>query len=133
LASVLPDFQAQRVKTDNNRVASYSPARESGNLGAMQRPLIHIRTVLAEIELPDGEGRPKAFSLRYYKTDGTPGSKAAVQKAGRSGGSTGGSGKFHYRVKEKGVLLLVDCQTKQSFALRISLLTHYNDRRILHG
>ncbi|MGI4835113.1 MAG: hypothetical protein ACRYFK_16795 [Janthinobacterium lividum] len=98
----------------------------------MQRDSIHIRTVLADIELPDGNGLPRAFSLGYYKTSGVPGSKAAVHKAGRFGGSTGGS-KFRYRMKEKGTLILVNCATNQHFTLLICLLHTYNGRRILHG
>lgn len=99
----------------------------------MQRTSIHLRTVLAEIDLPDGEGRPRAFSLGYYKTSGVPGSKAAVRKGGQAGGSAGGSGKFRYQVKEKGTLQLVDCATGQPFAVKICLLTHYNGRAIQHG
>ena len=99
----------------------------------MQRPQIHISTVLAELDLPDGNGLPRAFSLGYYKVNGTKGSKPAVRKGGQAGGAAGGSGKFRYQVKEKGTLQLVDCATGQAFALKIDLLTHYNDRRILHG
>ena len=105
----------------------------------MQRSQIHIRTVLAEIELPDGNGQPLAFSIGYYKTSGTAGSKAAVKKgglAGVGGGSTAGpAGRsaFRYQVKEKGTLQLVDCATGKAFALKIILLTHFNGRRILHG
>ena len=105
----------------------------------MQRPQIHIRTVLAEIELPDGSGQPRAFSLGYYKTNGTKGSKPAVKKgglAGVGGGGTAGpegNSAFRYKVKEKGVLLLVDCATGLPFALKINLLCHYNGRDIKHG
>ena len=106
----------------------------------MQRPQIHIRTVLAEIELPDGSGQPRAFSVGYYKTNGTKGSKPAVKKgglAGVGGGSTAGpegrSSAFRYKVKEKGVLMLVDCATGLPFALKINLLCHYNGRDIKHG
>ena len=105
----------------------------------MQRTHIHIRTVLAEIELPDGSGQPRAFSIGYYKTNGTKGSKPAVKKgglAGVGGGSTagpGGSSTFRYQVKEKGTLQLVDCATGQAFALKIILLCHYNGRDIKHG
>lgn len=100
----------------------------------MQRSHIHIRTVLAEIELPDDTGRPRAFSLGYYKTDGTKGGKPAVRKGGQAGGSAGGgSSKFRYQVKEKGTLQLVDCATGQPFAVKINLLAHYNGRDILHG
>jgi hypothetical protein len=105
----------------------------------MQRTLIHIRTVLAELELPDGNGQPKAFSIGYYKTDGTKGSKPAVKKGGLSGvggGSTAGPegrSAFRYKVKEKGTLQLVDCATGKPFALKIILLTDYNGRRILHA
>lgn len=105
----------------------------------MQRTLIHIRTVLAELELPDGNGQPRAFSLGYYKTNGTKGSKPAVKKgglAGVGGGSTAGpagGSAFRYKLKEKGVLMLVDCATGLPFALKISLLCHYNGRDIQHG
>ena len=105
----------------------------------MQRTHIHIRTVLTDIELPGGDGQPRAFSLGYYKTDGTKGSKATVKKGGLSGvgglstaGPTGRSA-FRYKVKEKGTLQLVDCRNNQPFALKIILLTEYNGRRILHG
>lgn len=97
----------------------------------MQR--IHIRTVLADIELPDGQGHPRTFSLDYYKTDGTRGRKPAVHKGGQAGGSAGGSGKFRYQVKEKGTLHLVDCKNGQPFALKINLLACYNGQPILHG
>jgi hypothetical protein len=100
----------------------------------MQRSQIHIRTVLAEIELPDGQGQPRAFSLGYYKVDGTKGSKAAVRKGGLAGGhSPAGNSAFRYKVREKGTLQLVDCATGQPFALKIILLTEYNGVRILHG
>ncbi len=105
----------------------------------MQRTQIHIRTVLAELELPDGNGQPLAFSIGYYKTNGTKGSKPAVKKGGLAGvgvGSTAGpagNSAFRYKVKEKGTLQLVDCATDQAFALKIILLTEYNGRRILHG
>ncbi len=100
----------------------------------MQRSQIHIRTVLAEIELPDGNDQPRAFSIGYFKTNGTKGSKATVRKGGLAGGhSPSGTSAFRYKVKEKGTLQLVDCATGQPFALKICLLTHYNDRQILHG
>ncbi|MDO7885372.1 hypothetical protein [Hymenobacter cheonanensis] len=104
----------------------------------MQRTHIHIKTVLAEIELPDGNGQPLAFSLGYYKTNGTKGSKAAVRKGGHSGGSTPGGGAegrsaFRYKLKEKGTVQLVDCATGRPFALKIILLCHYNGRDIKHG
>jgi len=97
---------------------------------------IHIRTVLAEIELPDAQGQPRAFSLGYYKTDGTRGSKPAVRKGGQAGGSTGpaaGSSGFRYNLKATGTVQLVDCKTGTPFALKIILLTHYNGQPILHG
>ena len=101
----------------------------------MQR--IHIRTVLAEIDQHEENGQGRAFSLQYYKTDGTPGSKEAVRKGGLSGvgsGPTAGSTRpFGYKVKEKGTLQLVDCRNNQPFGLKIILLTHYNGQRILHG
>lgn len=105
----------------------------------MQRPQIHIRTVLAEIELPDGSGQPRAFSIGYYKTNGTKGSKPAVKKGGLASGiggaasAEGRSSAFRYKVKEKGVLMLVDCATGLPFALKINLLCHYNGRDIKHG
>jgi hypothetical protein len=99
----------------------------------MHRDSIHIRTVLADIEQPDGQGNLRAFSLGYYKTSGVPGSKPAVRKGGYAGGSTGGSGKFRYKVKEQGTLQLVNCANNQAFAVKIALLTTYNGRRILHG
>jgi len=105
----------------------------------MQRTLIHIRTVLAEIELPDGNGQPLAFSIGYYKTNAQKGSKPAVKKGGLAGvgglSTAGPEGRsaFRYKVKEKGTLQLVDCATGQPFALKINLLTEYNGRRILHG
>jgi hypothetical protein len=98
---------------------------------------IHIRTVLAEIDQHEAAGPGRAFSLQYYKTDGTPGRKAALRKGGLSGvgsGPTAGSTRpFGYQVKEKGVLMLVDCATGNPLALKINLLTHYNGQRILHG
>ena len=103
----------------------------------MQRPHIHIRTVLAEIELPDGSGQPRAFSIGYYKTNGTKGSKPAVKKGGLAGGggtaSGSGTSPFRYKVKEKGVVLLVDCANGLPFALKISLICHYNGRDVKHG
>ncbi len=105
----------------------------------MQRTLIHIRTVLAEMELPDGAGQPRAFSLGYFKTNGTKGSKPAVKKGGLSGvgglGTAGPAGRsaFRYKLKEKGTVQLVDCATGQPFALKIILLSHFNGRDILHG
>jgi len=91
------------------------------------------------MELPDGNGHPKAFSLDYYKTSGIKGSKPAVKKgglAGVGGGSTAGPegrSAFRYRVKEKGTVQLVDCATGQPFALKIILLCGYNGRDIKHG
>jgi len=105
----------------------------------MQRTHIHIRTVLADIELPGGDGQPRAFSIGYCKTNGQRGSKPAVKKGGLSGvgglSTAGPEGRsaFRYKVKEKGTLQLVDCETGQPFALKIILLTEYNGRRILHG
>jgi len=93
---------------------------------------IHIRTVLAELELPGPDGRPRACSLGYYKTDGTPGTKAAVRKGGQAGGQVG-SGKFRYNVKATGTLQLVDCRRDRPFSLKISLLTRFNGARILHA
>lgn len=104
----------------------------------MQRPQIHIRTVLAEIELPDGNGHPRAFSIDYYKTNGTKGSKPAVRKGGLAGvggistGGPEGRSSFRYKVKEKGTLQLVD-EHGQAFALKIILLCGYNGRDIKHG
>jgi hypothetical protein len=49
----------------------------------MQR--IHLRTVLAEIDQHEENGQGRAFSLEYYKTDGSKGSKPAVRKGGLSG------------------------------------------------
>ncbi|MGI4871222.1 MAG: hypothetical protein ACRYFX_08600 [Janthinobacterium lividum] len=97
----------------------------------MQR--IHIRTVLAEIDLPGPQGQARAFSLAYFKTNGSKGQKATVRKGGLSGGAAGGSGKFGYKVKEKGTLQLINCQNEQAFAVKICLLTHYNGQRIQHG
>ncbi len=99
----------------------------------MQR--IHIRTVLAEIELPGPTGQPVTFSLDYYKTDGTKGRKAAVRKGGLAGGAVPGpaTGGFRYNVQATGTLQLVNCQNEQPFALKIDLLTHYNGTPILHG
>jgi hypothetical protein len=105
----------------------------------MQRTHIHIRTVLAELELPDGNGQPRAFSIGYYTVNGRKGSKPAVKKGGLSGvggvSQAGAEGRsaFRYKVKEKGTLQLVDCATSQPFALKIILLTEYNGRRILHA
>ncbi|MDO7851556.1 hypothetical protein [Hymenobacter convexus] len=97
---------------------------------------IHIRTVLAEIDQHEASGQGRAFSIGYYKTSGTKGSKAAVRKGGLSGvgpAASATSGGFRYKVKEKGTLQLVDCATSKSFALKICLLTHFNGQRILHG
>lgn len=89
---------------------------------------IHIRAVLAEMELPGPDGRPRACSLGYYKTDGTPGTKAAVRKGGQVE-----TGKFRYHVKATGTLQLVDCRNDGPFSLKIALLTRFNGARILHG
>jgi hypothetical protein len=100
----------------------------------MQR--IHLRTVLAEIDQHEESGQGRAFSLEYFKTDGTRGSKPAVRKGGLSGVgplASATSGGFRYKVKEKGTLQLVDCATNKSFALKICLLTHFNGQRILHA
>ena len=100
----------------------------------MQR--IHLRTVLAEIDQHEENGQGRAFSLQYFKTDGTRGSKPAARKGGLSGvgpGASPASGGFRYKVKEKGTLQLVDCENNQSFALKICLLTHFNGQRIQHG
>lgn len=100
----------------------------------MQR--IHIRSVLAEIDQYEQDGQGRAFSLQYYKTNGTAGSKPALRKGGLSGagsGPTAGSGGFRYKVKEKGTLQLVDCRTNKPLALKIILLTHFNGQRILHA
>lgn len=99
----------------------------------MQR--IHLRTVLAEIDQYEHEGQGRAFSLDYYKTDGTKGNKPAVRKGGAAGpapaaGAT--SGGFRYKVKEKGTLQLLNCGDNQAFAVKICLLTHYNGQRIQH-
>ena len=105
----------------------------------MQRPHIHISTVLAELDLPDGNGQPRAFSIGYYKTDGSKGSKPAVKKGGLAGvgghSTAGPEGRsaFRYKLKEKGTVQLVDCATGRSFALKIILLCHYNGRDIKHG
>lgn len=88
--------------------------------------------MLAEIELPDGNYQPRTFSLTYYRTDGTKGSKAAVRKGGLAGAGPEGSSAFRYKAKEKGSLQLLDCTTNQYFQLKISLLTEYNGLRILH-
>ncbi|MBO2007551.1 hypothetical protein [Hymenobacter negativus] len=100
----------------------------------MQR--IHLRTVLAEIDQHEENGQGRAFSLQYFKTDGTRGRKPAARKGGLSGvgpAASPTSGGFRYKVKEKGTLQLVDCETSQSFALKICLLTHFNGQRILHA
>jgi hypothetical protein len=100
----------------------------------MQR--IHLRTVLAEIDQHEQDGQGRAFSLQYYKTDGSKGTKPAVRKSGLSGIGpmpSATSGGFRYKVKEKGTLQLVDCSTNKSFALKFCLLTHFNGQRILHG
>ena len=100
----------------------------------MQR--IHIRTVLAEIDQHEENGQGRAFSLQYYKVDGTKGGKPAVRKGGLSGvgpAESPTSGGFRYKVKEKGTLQLVDCANGQSFGLKIILLTHFNGQRILHA
>jgi hypothetical protein len=126
-------------KTRNNLFSSYAWVSKSGNLSSMQRTHIHIRTVLAEIELPGGDGQPRAFSIGYYKTNGKKGSKPAVKKGGLAGvggvSTAGPEGRsaFRYKIKEKGTLQLVDCATGQPFALKIILLTHYNGRLIKHG
>jgi hypothetical protein len=96
---------------------------------------IHLATVLAEIDLQEVSGPGRTFSLKYFKTDGTVGSKATLRKGGASGAGTGptaGSGGFRYKVKEKGTLQLLDVKTNKPLALKICLLTHYNERRILH-
>ena len=93
---------------------------------------IHIRTVLAEMELPGNDGLPRAFGVRYYKTDGTQGEKVLARKGGQAGGSTGSS-KFRYHVKATGTLQLVDCRNDRPFSLKIILLTHFNGVRILHA
>ncbi|KAA9327160.1 hypothetical protein F0P96_18155 [Hymenobacter busanensis] len=96
--------------------------------------LIKRATVLAEIDQYERDGRLHVFSLGYYKTDGTKGSKARVRKGGHvvPGGVRAGASKFGYQVKHKGVLQLVNDTTGQPFAVKIKLLTHYNGIRILH-
>lgn len=97
---------------------------------------IQMATVLAEIDLSEVESVGRTFSLQYYKTDGTKGSKATLRKGGNSGAGTGpaaGGGGFRYKVKEKGTLQLMDVQTGRPLALKISLLTHYNGVLIRHA
>ena len=97
---------------------------------------IHISSVLAEIDLSEVDGPGRTFSLQYYKTDGSKGSKATLRKGGSSGGGSGpaaGSGGFRYKVKEKGTLQLINVKNGTPLALKIILLTHYNGVLIRHA
>ena|SRR4028118_2021061 len=96
---------------------------------------IHLRSVLAEIDTPDRHGNGREFSIQYAKEDGELGFKQRVRKAGSLGGAatyTSG-GRFRYNVKQKGVLVVVDCLTQQTRALKIARLMEYNGVRIQHG
>lgn len=95
---------------------------------------IHLRSVLAEIDQPDKQGQAREFSLKYAKANGEEGFKAKVRKAGSLGGmATHSEGRFRYNVKQKGVLVIVDCATNETRSIKIARLIEYNGVRIQHG
>jgi hypothetical protein len=94
---------------------------------------IRKAAVLAEIDQPDWHGQPREFSIQYAKADGELGFKARARKAGALGGAaTHTGGRFGYNVKQKGVLMIVDCATGQTRSLKIARLISYNGIRIQH-
>ena len=93
-----------------------------------------MQAVLALInEYADG-GELRTFSLKYIKTDGKPGLKRSVRKAGGIYKKAEAAEKstVGYSLKENNVLLLHNMETDQTFSLKIHLLTHYNGIRIQH-
>lgn len=89
---------------------------------------------LAEIDQYERDGQPHIFSLAYRKVDGSRGEKQRCRKGGAGGGvaTGGGGGRFGYKIKEKGVLQLLDCNNNRPFAVKIDLLISYNGVRIQH-
>lgn len=97
--------------------------------------LIKMQSVLAEINEYVGDEDVKWFSIKYRKTDGTVGYKSRVRKAGQSKrpeGKAAGQSKSMYHLKEKGVLHLQEPNAKSPFAVKISLITHFNEQRVWH-
>lgn len=103
----------------------------------MKEMTIQRRTVFAEIhqdvDMLQG-GKPPVFSIRYVKKDGTLGAKARCRKTTRR---QAGSAGYRGNVKLNHVLLLenlddVGPRGAQCFEVCIDLITHYNDRRVIH-
>jgi hypothetical protein len=94
---------------------------------------IKIQVVLAEIN----QNIHPSFSIRYVKKDGTLGEKKNVRKSGKTSAQAAAvcedaKSDFRYNVKQKGIILLYDMETEQSFSLKIALLTHFNGKQIQH-
>ncbi|GAB2954815.1 hypothetical protein GCM10027048_20450 [Hymenobacter coalescens] len=92
--------------------------------------------MLAEIDQPTPLGlKFRTFSLRYWKTDGSRGSKAACYKGGKYAhlGATKSAGGFRYNHKLNGTLQLVNDENGQPFAVKIALITRYNGLVVIHS
>ncbi|RDC63277.1 hypothetical protein [Adhaeribacter pallidiroseus] len=104
----------------------------------MSETRIRMAQVLAEIDQYEIGGRLHTFSLNYIKTNGQKGFKERVRKSGNysnhptEGTKKESGNKFRINIKNNGLFMLVDNRTGQPFALKISLLTHYNGQRIRH-
>jgi len=104
----------------------------------MAEDRIKMAHVLADIDQYEKNGQLHVFGLHYVKINGQKGLKAKCRKSGNKivtlGTAIGAMVTTGYktRVKENGLLLLVDHTTGNPFALKISLITHYNGIRIQH-
>ena len=95
---------------------------------------IKMSHALAEIDQYEKVGELHTFSISYVKKDGTKGHKPLCRKSGNkimTGETKTGTG-YKPRIKENGLILLVDHTNNNAFSLKISLITHYNGLRIQH-
>lgn len=99
--------------------------------------IVNINAVLAEIgEYLDGN-EVKFFSIKFRKTDGSVSDKIRVRKAGslkamKAKAPAPAGAKLLYNLKQKGIVLLQEQGSDRPFAVKISLITHFNGVRVWH-
>lgn len=93
---------------------------------------ITMQNVLAFINQYDADGEAREFSLQYVKDDGSVGFKARARKGGKFKAKSEGKSTFHYNLKSKGLLQIVDLETNEVRNITLALITHFNGIRVWH-
>jgi hypothetical protein len=95
--------------------------------------MTRMQTVLSEIDRYAEDGGLKEFSLDYITKDGRRKHCARLCKGGKlKAAPRSGNGRAHFNIKQKGILMLWNNETRKYESPLIALITHFNGIRVCH-